>query len=148
VNTRSLRISYGTSRGRETYGWTIVTLRDETTGKRYRTIGGGYDMIGTVFGSWLQDVAQAELVTLQDRAYGEYVATDGVTAYSTNRSAGALYGMATHYTRNMTSVKITLDGACGIESMRRIATAAGIDVKGIVNGRGHTVGYLVTGEML
>lgn len=45
---RTLTISTGTSRGRETHGYPIVRLRDSETGKLYRCMGGGYDMVGIV----------------------------------------------------------------------------------------------------
>jgi hypothetical protein len=53
TTTHVLRLKWTTSRGRDTYGWNVVTLTDETTGRKYRAKGGGYDMTGTVFASWL-----------------------------------------------------------------------------------------------
>ena len=50
--THTLAIKWGTSRGRDTYGYTTCTLSED--GKRLAAFnGGGYDMRGTVFGDWL-----------------------------------------------------------------------------------------------
>ena len=49
----TLTIYRRTSRGKYTYGFPIVGIIDENTGARHRTIGGGYDMVGTVIGMWL-----------------------------------------------------------------------------------------------
>ena len=41
------------SRGRDTYGYNMVTLSSDT-GKRFRVMGGGYDMHGQVMGEYVQ----------------------------------------------------------------------------------------------
>lgn len=123
-----LNLSYGTSRGRETYGYTIVSLVDTDTGKRYRCMGGGYDMMGTVFGEWLEDVHQAALQAIGPQAY--YIG-------ATVQDAG-LYGM-----RYRPDGTVTLDGACGINSMERIAKAIGLSVRHLTTKRGHTTGFVV-----
>ena len=45
--------TYGVSRGRDTYGYNMVTL-SSTTGKKFRAMGGGYDMHGQVMGEYVQ----------------------------------------------------------------------------------------------
>lgn len=127
---RKLMISTGTSKGRDTYGYTIVRLRDSETGKLYRTMGGGYDMVGTVLADWLQDVHQDRLREIADRAYA--AVEDG--HYSTS---GDLYGM----TDNRDAGLVTLDGACGVESIRRIAEAAGVELHHIPSKSGRTEGW-------
>lgn len=47
----TLYIKWGTSRGRDTYGYTTCTLREN--GEKIAACNGGYDMRGTVFGNWL-----------------------------------------------------------------------------------------------
>jgi hypothetical protein len=49
----TLTIYRRTSRGKYTFGFNIVGIIDENTGTRHRVIGGGYDMVGTVIGMWL-----------------------------------------------------------------------------------------------
>lgn len=117
--TFSLRLKWTTSRGRDTYGWNIVTLTDETTGRKYRANGGGYDMTGTVFASWLLDVARVELLALPA----------DVEFYGLRRHAGG---------------GLSLDGACGLESMLTIARAIGADVTRTHDRKGNTTGWIVT----
>jgi hypothetical protein len=133
-----LSVKWTVSRGRETYGYNICTLTDTNTGKRYRCNGAGYDMLGTVFGEWLQDVHQDELLKIRDRAH--YHRVQGYE----NGPMGELYGMTEYYTSKMTSCTITLDGACGIESMRCIAEAIGLEIKSTVDRKGHVTGFLVS----
>lgn len=51
--TDTVLFTYGVSRGRDTYGYNIVTLASNT-GKRFRAMGGGYDMHGQVLGDYVQ----------------------------------------------------------------------------------------------
>lgn len=116
TTTHVLRLKWTTSRGQDTYGWNICTLVDETTGQRYRTTGGGYDMAGAVFGDWLQETAQARLRALPTLDYGA---------------------------RRHESGNVTLDGACGLSSMLRLAEAVGADVTRTHDRKGNTTGWLV-----
>lgn len=115
-----LTLSWSTSKGRETYGYTICRLDDRNNGRRFRCMGGGYDMIGTVFGEWLETYYQNELVKLDETHF---------------------YGM------RKLSHKVSIDGACGIESMIRIAEAIGLEIERdyIAKGprRGETTGWFV-----
>jgi hypothetical protein len=136
-----LKLSWSTSKDRDTYGYNICRLDDSLTGKRYETCGGGYDMIGTVFAEWLQDCFQSELMALKDRAY--YV-HDG-HSLSTPARPDSFYGMYD----NTQSKKgnITLDGGCGLESIIKIAKAIGLEIQReyIQAGkrRGETIGWYV-----
>ena len=116
-----LDLSWSVSRGRDSYGYNIARLDDATSRKRYTTMGGGYDMAGTVFGDWLNDVYQARLVELfatrptQDANY---------TAPGFRKITG-LYGIV------LSPKEIAYcDGGCGIESMIAIAKAIGLEVQG------------------
>lgn len=117
-----LMLSWAVSKGSNTLGYNICRLDDRNNGRRFRTIGGGYDMVGTVFGNWLEHNYQPELLKIKDSAF---------------------YGMTYRADKN----QITLDGACGIDSMLRIADAIGLDVQRdyIAKGRrrGETVGWFV-----
>lgn len=135
-DVRVLTLSWSTSRGQDTYGWNICRLDDTTTGKRYRCNGGGYDMVGSVFADWLEDVHQAELVTIQHRAAVIYPGK-GASCVR-NESPDALYGM--HVAG---SGVVRLDGACGFESIRRVAEALGYTVRTLTSKRGRVTGFVV-----
>ena len=133
-----LVLSWSTSKGRDTYGYNICRLDDRNNGKRYRTMGGGYDMVGTVFGEWLEENFQSELQTIKARSH--YISgEDGTQA---NPRTDSLYGM-----RWKRDNSVSLDGACGLECMLRIAEAVGLEVERdyISKGkrRGETVGWYV-----
>lgn len=119
TTTHVLRLKWSTSRGRDTYGWNIVTLTDETTGKRFRANGGGYDMVGTVFGEWLANTAKpGAIADLEELPYGAFRRADGSSVY--------------------------LDGACGLDQMVRLARIIGADVTRTHDRKGNTTGWLVT----
>ena len=130
-----LDISWSISRGRDTYGYNICRLDDAVTGKRYKCLGGGYDMIGTVFGEFLNDVYQERLVKLfSERVTGDYGNTD-----AGRKCIPELYGITLN-----PQGKAHCDGGCGINSMQRIAEAIGLNVQWIGNKKGHTIGYIVS----
>lgn len=133
-----LVLSWSISKGASTFGYNICRLDDRNNGHRFRTVGGGYDMIGTVFGQWLETYYQKELLEIKnkaDRIYDSGLCDNTVT--------DSFYGM----TYNVKSNTVSLDGACGIESMMRIADAIGLDVQRdyIAAGRrrGETIGWFI-----
>lgn len=126
MKTNYLALSWSVSRGRDTYGYNICRLDDRETDKRYKCMGGGYDMKGTVFGDWLQDVYQERLMALASDPSKLEEAGYAVKGYLKHID---LYGI-TFY-----SGKATLDGACGLESMKRIAEAIGLEVTDNYNRR-------------
>lgn len=136
-----LSLSWSTSRGRDTYGYSICRLDDRNKGERFKCMGGGYDMVGSVFAQWLTANYQAELVALKDRA--NYTRTAAGEFIPANRE-DSLYGMAYLEDDN----RISLDGACGLKCMIRIAEAIGLEVERdyIAKGRrrGETVGWYVS----
>lgn len=128
-NITHLKLSWSVSKGRDTDGYNICRLDDNNTGKRYKCNGGGYDMVGTCFGQWLADVYQEQLQAagkVVTDLYGAKVYNSGAPNYDT---------------------RVSLDGACGFESMLKIAEAIGLEVereyvkKG--RNRGQTIGYYV-----
>lgn len=129
MTTSLLMVSWGTSRGRETDGYPICRLDDTNTGKRYRCMGGGYDMIGTVFAEWLEDMRQDDLRAIGSRAY----------YHGTTAGVGDLYGM-----RWRPDGSVSLDGGCGLDAMVRIARECRLTVERKVNRRGDVIGFLVT----
>ena len=120
MKTNHLSLTWSISRGRDTYGYNICRLDSYNSGKRYRCMGGGYDMVGTVVADWL--VAEH-----QDRLQAVH--------------ASNFYGA-----RILTNGRVYVDGACGIESVRNIAEACGIELQRLGNRRGHTVGFIASWE--
>ena len=135
-----LTLSWSTSKGRDTYGYNICRLDDRNNGQRFRTIGGGYDMIGTVFGQWLETYYQKELMEISQQA--KRVFNQQKEWIDCGRS-DSFYGM-NYYVNDG---RISLDGACGLECMIRIAEAIGLEVERdhIAKGRrrGETTGWFV-----
>lgn len=120
-----LALSWSTSRGRDTYGYNICRLDDRATDKRYKCMGGGYDMVGTNVGHWLATEYQDRLL-----AAGSAV----TSLYGARR--GAWDGKPD---------SVQLDGACGVECMIKIAAAIGVRVAPFYNKRTRrNDGYFVT----
>ena len=149
MDTNFLNITWSTSRGMNSYGWNICRLDDSLTGRRFRTCGGGYDMIGTVLGEWLAATYQDRLRAIGLQAGSFYSKASG---YKTHRTMDGgslpfgrpdpayLYGM----TRNDDTGAVTIDGACGVSSVCAIAAAIGLRLSPTCNRRGHVNGYMVT----
>ncbi len=103
---KTLEIKYTVSKARDTYGYNVVTLWDGVI--KYKAMGGGYDMLGTVFGEWLwvnykaliiETIAPKEKEFYGFKSWGE----DAEKSYN-------------------------IDGACGLDCMLRIANAIGLQV--------------------
>lgn len=124
-----LALSWSVSRGRDTYGYNICRLDDTKVGHRFRCMGGGYDMTGTVFGEWLAEYHQDKLRELS---------ADAVPYVGTHKKHPTLYGL---FFRADGSAYC--DGACGMSSMRTIAEAIGLTVRYASNKKGHTIGFHV-----
>lgn len=128
VHTDYLAITWSTSRGRDTYGYNICRLDVRSTSQRYKCMGGGYDMLGTVVGQWLQGVYHRRLLDFM----------------LSIPHADEPYGIRLHYSTERRPAHITLDGSCGIESMVHIAEAIGISLSRTYDRKGRTVGYTIT----
>ena len=133
MKIENVQIKHSISRGRDTYGYNIVTA--VCNGKSYRTLGGGYDMIGTVLGDWFETEYQDDLTALVTTLQLEhYVGT-------TKRPANAFYGL---FVRDDNSVYI--DGACGISCVLDIIRACGYKTKTCSDKNGRTESFLVWKE--
>jgi hypothetical protein len=140
MNATQLNISWSVSRGQDTYGYNICRLDDIRTGKRYRTCGGGYDMIGSVLGDWLEDRFQDELRALvADLPKQKY----GGTSYMqiSEEINPKYYGLTIS-----PDGTVCLDGACGVSSMQQIGRALGLNFQWLGNKKGHTTGYFISKE--
>lgn len=125
-----LALRYGTSRARNTMGYPTVRLRDVDTGASFGCMGGGYDLIGTVFADWLEATHQGALRLIADQAYA-----------SGSRGIGSgLYGMSVRDDGG-----VVLYGACGLSAMVRVAEAIGLQVRQHFDDQaGRTTGFEVT----
>ena len=133
MKIENVQIKHSISRGRDTYGYSIVTA--VCNGKSYRTLGGGYDMIGTVLGDWFETEYQDDLTALVTTLQLEhYVGT-------TKRPANAFYGL---FVRDDNSVYIY--GACGLSCVLEIIRACGYKTQTYNNKNNRTESFLVWKE--
>lgn len=95
-----LQIKYGISRAVDTYGYNRVSIHSPI-GKFY-TVGGGYDMVGTVLGDYLTKLLTDE----QKQSCLE----------------NGLYGIGKY------NDEYYIDGECGLKSMLAIAKHSGYEV--------------------
>lgn len=121
-HVRVLTVTWGTSRGRDTYGYTLCTLRENGSIKA-KCNGGGYDMRGSVFAEWLekeyQDTLRARL-----RHKTNYIYRKG-DALRPRKTRNSFYGSTLYADTG----EIKLDGGCGFSSIQRIAEACDLQVK-------------------
>lgn len=136
-----LALSWSVSRGRDTYGYNICRLDDRNTDERFRTCGGGYDMIGTVFAQWLSANFQPELCALIESRNSELI--DAGYSVKGYQKLPGLYGLTVRPGK-IKPGSIQLDGACGFSSMQAIAEAIGLEVTRSGNKRGQTIGFFVS----
>ena len=124
----TLEFRHTTSRGRNTYGYSIVTLYADGA-KVARCSGGGYDMQGTVLGDYIQDSFQTELLAIRDRADYAFRQTVYPKLFKT-MNINTLYGMTFHESykskanRNVPP-RVVLDGETGFSSMESVLRAIG-----------------------
>ena len=133
MKIENVQIKHSISRGRDTYGYNIITA--VCNGKSYRTLGGGYDMIGTVLGVWFDTEHQGDLTALVTTLKLEhYVGT-------IKRPAGTFYGL---FIRGDNSVYI--DGGCGISCVLDIIRACGYKTQTSRDRKGRIESFLMWKE--
>lgn len=136
-----LSLSWSVSRGKETYGYNICRLDDLQKGERFKCMGGGYDMLGTVFASWLVANYADRLLALKDRAH--YILPVGAAPRSNPRE-DSFYGL----TYIEADDRVNIDGACGIDCVQKIAREIGLEIEReyITKGRrrGDTIGWFIS----
>lgn len=157
MKIQHLKLSWSISRGRDTAGYNICRLDSgynyNHSARRYKTTGGGYDMIGTVFGMWLTEQHQDKL---QGLFKGVPVAPAPLERRDNpaQRTAHPCGYSVPGYLKLSDLYGITLnpkgeahcDGGCGINSMVSIAEAIGLTVQTTSNRKGHTDGFIVSWE--
>lgn len=152
VDAFYLTLSWSISRGRDTYGYNICRLDAPgyyvkgayQQAERFKTMGGGYDMVGTVIGDWLESRYQDRLMLIHERSAHLYRIGHGFNGNEKRDMSNTLYGMTAHIDENGHPNKITLDGACGDSSMEAIAKAIGLRWSFTCNRKGHRTGLMVT----
>lgn len=130
----SLHFKWTTSRGQNTYGYNICTLLVNGD-KKGKCMGGGYDMQGTSLAQWLQTDFQTELCLLFAKEIKDIEADNKCRTYQQDgatikhMSAYDFYGATIYQNTKNLSVRVSLDGASGFNSMARIAEAIGIKLQ-------------------
>lgn len=156
-HTTHIEIKWSTSRARDTYGYNICSLW-EGGRKRGSCDGGGYDMVGTVLGDWLalryadrlnaltipmtrrngEDAREYYGLTYHDptfdpgKAQSEHAGTIE-EAEDAGKSVGleryqAFYKASSRFPTSRHTIP-QIDGACGLESVKRIAEAIGVTIE-------------------
>lgn len=115
-NIKSLSVKWSVSKAQDTYGYNICTVVNDDNGERFKCLGGGYDMLGTSLANFIEKEYQAELIAKHDQAYAKYVDSKRLDD-GTNKQG--FYGMTAHI-KSGECYKVSLDGACGINSIERI----------------------------
>ena len=123
---KNLEIKWSVSRARDTYGYNICTLIDGVA--KYRTCGGGYDMIGTVFANWLA-ANYLDKIKERVRPYDYYVDDK-------DKTDDMFYGFFKK------GEEFWLDGGCGLSSIFKIARETGLIVKTFCNRKGETTNII------
>lgn len=119
-----LTLKWGVSRGVNSYGYILCTLYANGK-KEIQTNGVGYDMAGTVLGSYLKRYYLPRIIKLK----GNHGGMDDGTGYY-----GLMYYHATTGERSKTykdGYGVSLDDACGWSAMVRIADAIGLNIENL-----------------
>ena len=120
---KALKFKWTVSRGRETYGYNIVSLYVDDV-KVSSCNGGGYDMQGTVLGEWVMDNFQDKIRKLPSN-YGSGDNKKGFYGLS-------FYNSKTKKTQHRWSKNVKrayIDGACGQSEVEKIMKAIGLKLK-------------------
>lgn len=132
---RTLSMTVGTSRGQDTYGYTIVTLIDGLTGEKFRAMGGGYDMRGTVLGEWFTHCLKTNTFLRQAFAKGvakmlkEYP-EDRLYGLNMKTRKGTEGWVKARLNREILNSEFHLDGACGTNLIEEFIKCTGLNIKG------------------
>ncbi len=140
-NYYKLKFTHTTSRGRDTYGYNICTLYVDGV-KKGRCNGGGYDMQGTSLGQFVESEFKDELLKkIKSKHYGlkffnpKWKPSEKCLEEEKKDELTKLTGLARYQdfyaqcsdlpTEKHTTP--TINGACGIESVRKIIETLGFE---------------------
>lgn len=127
LDITKLEVKWTVSRGQDTYGYNICSLWSHGC-KVATCMGGGYDMLGTSLGNYLESAYQKEL-------QAAFIArqADATTYARQSLQLPSYYGM-----HMAPDGKVHLDGGCGFSAMEKIATELlGLEYDRSINKRGH-----------
>ena len=125
-NTIKLAVKWTVSKAQDTYGYNICTVQNADTSEKFKSLGGGYDLLGSSIGKFIESTFQSELLAIKDKAYYVF---DG--KFERTSKDDALYGFTLNVKDGVESV--SLDGACGISSMESILNAMGYTLERVYN---------------
>jgi hypothetical protein len=118
---RYITVRYGTSRGRDTYGYTTCTLTVDGKGRRASCCGGGYSLTGACLGEWLQRDFTEQLQALDlGRLKKSGIDTYGLGFW--DKSTGK------NVARWKEGAVLHVQGACGEDAMHRIIRTLGYNL--------------------
>lgn len=146
MKTYSLHFRWSISRGYNTYGYNICTLLVDGD-KVASCDGGGYDMQGTVLAGWIQEAFQDRLQELFkediDSITDEMLELSNksnkrkTVYYFYQYNTKKYYGVSINKLKTVinktgeiiVNIKVNLDGACGFNSIKKIANSINIHLK-------------------
>jgi len=142
VESTYLSVTWGISKARESYGYNRVQVQDTETGKRFSACGGGYDMLGSAFGEWLQKTHQELLLAYSDLAHDICEQYDHGKPWARQTNRQGLYGMTLNTRQGLQD--ISLDGGCGLDCMLKIAKHIGLELMPVksFNRKGQCTGVI------
>ena len=120
----TLDFKWTTSRGRNTYGYSICTLRDKRENKISSTCGGGYDMKGTCLGDFINIYFYDEIRKLNSADFY------GLTHY------GKKYR---HLKNASKHGKSHVDGGCGFSTMEKILNKIGFKLSFVLENNNQII---------
>jgi len=135
-----LDASWSISKAKDTYGYNRVQVQDAETGKRFSACGGGYDMLGSAFGEWLQHTHQDLLLCYSGMAHDVCEQMEQGKPWTRQTNKQGLYGMTLNTRQGVKDV--SLDGGCGLDCMLRIAKHIGLELQPVksYNRKGQSTG--------
>lgn len=122
--------------------------REDASRQVARAGGGGYDKRGTCLGEFITESFQPELQRIARRAYSQYRRTgEGLKRIESKHprdlhgegGRDSLYGMTAYRDNRGRVESVRLDGACGWESICRVAEAIGLQVRYIAETKNSCV---------
>ncbi len=124
----NLEFKRTTSRGNDTYGYNIVSLYVDGK-KKSSCMGGGYDMMGTALGDFVEKQFQEKLLAFADKANDHITySSDGEYMGRDESKSGPFYGMTTYW-QDGKPTRVALDGGCGLRAMETIVQELGYRLK-------------------
>ena len=122
----TILFSYGVSRGRDTYGYNIVTLTSSAQGKKFRCMGGGYDMHGQVLGEYVQYCAT------QEQLHAAVSADDSLPVFINNDGVARVLGSSGEagVMRLMRAIGWEVKAIHSFDRQGRVKATIGYNIKG------------------